>query len=64
MLDVDLVGLEKTSAARKSLSPVRRREIVLHGLTVEEGAGAGTLGEVDGTGGENYTDGTTALHQP
>lgn len=33
------------------LAPLAFREIVLHGMTVAEGAGAGTPGEVDRTGG-------------
>ncbi len=33
------------------LLPLDLREIVLHGMTVAEGAGAGTEGEVDGTAG-------------
>lgn len=33
------------------LFPLENRHIVLHGLTVPAGAGAGTGGEVDGTGG-------------
>ena len=31
--------------------PLNNRAIVIHGLTVPVGAGAGTPGEVDGTGG-------------
>lgn len=39
-------------AGMLSLDPMLAlREIVLHGLTVPDGAGAGTTGEVDGTGG-------------
>ena len=33
------------------LFPLTDREIVIHGLTVPQGAGAGTPGEVDGSGG-------------
>ncbi len=33
------------------LFPLTDREIVIHGMTVPDGAGAGTPGEVDGTGG-------------
>ena len=33
------------------LLPLSNREIVIHGLTVAAGVGAGTMGEVDGTGG-------------
>lgn len=33
------------------LFPLNFREIVYHGLSVDEGVGAGTPGEVDGTGG-------------
>lgn len=33
------------------LFPLELREIVIHGMSVPEGAGAGTPGEVDGTGG-------------
>ncbi|MBW7852278.1 MAG: calcium-binding protein [Rhodospirillales bacterium] len=36
---------------RDALVPLSQRVIEIHGLTVEEGVGTGTAGEVDGTGG-------------
>ena len=37
--------------SRDDLLPLQHREIVLHGMTVRPGVGAGTPGEVDGTNG-------------
>ncbi len=37
--------------AKSDVMPFTLREIVLHGANVPAGAGAGTMGEVDGTGG-------------
>lgn len=43
-----IAGLDFTS---KDLFPLMFREIVLHGMTVPAGVGAGTSGEVNGSGG-------------
>jgi len=40
-----------TGIVASDVFPLNNREIVIHGLTVPVGAGAGTPGEVDGTGG-------------
>lgn len=44
-------GFNITSLLGPNLDELNLREIVLHGETVPTGAGAGTPGEVDGTGG-------------
>ena len=48
-LDDDSAFADDFSA--DDLFPLQLREIVIHGLTVPAGIGAGTPGEVDGTGG-------------
>ncbi len=44
-------GIFATGFSSEDLFPLNFREIVLHGKTVADGIGAGTGGEVDGTGG-------------
>lgn len=44
-------GFNITSLLGPNLDELSLREIVLHGMTVPAGAGAGTPGEVDGSGG-------------
>lgn len=44
-------GFNITSLLGPNLNELNLREIVLHGMTVPAGAGAGTPGEVDGSGG-------------
>jgi hypothetical protein len=44
-------GIFPSGMSASDLFPLTDREIVIHGMTVPPGAGAGTPGEVDGTGG-------------
>ena len=44
-----------TTFTQDQLLPLFLREIVLHGMTVADGIGAGTTGEVNGTGGFKAT---------
>jgi hypothetical protein len=44
-------GIFPAGITASDLFPLTDREIVIHGITVPAGAGAGTPGEVDGTGG-------------
>jgi hypothetical protein len=44
-------GIFPAGITGSDLFPLTDREIVIHGMTVPAGAGAGTPGEVDGTGG-------------
>ncbi len=44
-------GDSNAQAILNDIVPLEAKEIVLHGLSVAEGSGRGTGGEVDGTGG-------------